>query len=121
MLAGRAGAISLAQGRGGGESGRAGLRSPLSRRISAKSDSPARISRIPKGFAPWLRPARSLERRKNQVRGSSFAPHCRVDGQVIMRRIPPVGMIERAHVVGPQPVHSGDASFGIDARELFHL
>src|SRR5262249_1111451 len=47
--------------------------------------------------------------------------HGRVNGQVIVCRIPPVSMIERAHVVGPQPVHPGDAPLGFGTGELFEL
>ena len=43
----------------------------------------------------------TVKRRKNQIRRPFFAPHGRVNGEVIVRRIPPVSMIERAHVVGP--------------------
>src|SRR5262249_46625458 len=43
----------------------------------------------------------AVKRRKNQIRRPFFAPQRRVNGKVIVRRIPAVSMIERAHVVGP--------------------
>src|SRR5262249_60060093 len=48
---------------------------------------------------PALRYA--VKRRKNQLCRPFFAPHCRVNGEVIVRRIPPISMIERPHVLGP--------------------
>src|SRR5262245_12713216 len=82
----------------------------------------ARVShRRASGYVRRLLPSHVLERAQNQLRCPSFTPHRSVDRQMIVRRIPPVGMIEGPHVVGPYPVHPYDPSFRFSPCESFSL